>query len=72
MEPEKTVSAEETAISPIDSVASAGDDAQLTLWQAVRTWKKVVLYCLGLSFAVILYGYDQAIVGSVSGIPAFQ
>lgn len=71
-EVEKTLSSKETPISPIDSNTISIDDQDLTLWQAVRKWKKVVLYCLALSFAVILYGYDQAIVGSVSGIPAFQ
>ena len=44
----------------------------LTLWQAVRKWRKIVLYCLGLSCAILLYGYDLVIVGTVSAIPAFQ
>lgn len=57
-----------TALSTADFVA----EDELTLWQAVGKWRKVVLYCVGLNAAVILYGYDQAIVGSVSGLPAFQ
>lgn len=47
-------------------------DKELGIWQAVTKYRKVVLYCVGLSSAVLLYGYDQAIVGSVSGLPVFQ
>lgn len=74
MDVEKTISARETSISRVSSsvAITPDDDRHLSLWLAVRMYKKVVLYCLCLSFAVVLYGYDQAIVGSVSGIPAFQ
>lgn len=69
---EKSNSGHESEISPTTSSTLALGEEKLTLWQAVRKWHKVVLYCLGLSSAVLLYGYDQAIVGSVSGLPAFQ
>ncbi|KFY32323.1 hypothetical protein V493_00308 [Pseudogymnoascus sp. VKM F-4281 (FW-2241)] len=70
---EKPFSEHESIISP--TASSTGDfvtEDELTLWQAVSKWRKVVLYCVGLNAAVLLYGYDQAIVGSVSGLPAFQ
>ena len=71
---EKSLSRLDSTISPTISSTEgvAVDEPELTLWQAVSKWRKLVLYCVGLSSAVLLYGYDQAIVGSVSGLPAFQ
>ncbi|KAJ5116907.1 hypothetical protein N7456_001255 [Penicillium angulare] len=42
------------------------------LWHAIRKWPKVVMYNLALSSAILLYGYDLVIVGTVSAMPAFQ
>ncbi|KAJ5931088.1 hypothetical protein N7466_006581 [Penicillium verhagenii] len=42
------------------------------LWQLLKRWPKVVIYCLALSSAILLYGYDLVIVGTVSAMPAFQ
>jgi len=42
------------------------------LWQLLKQWPKVVMYCLTLSSAILLYGYDLVIVGTVSAMPAFQ
>lgn len=42
------------------------------LWQLLKRWPKVVMYCLALSSAILLYGYDLVIVGTVSAMPAFQ
>ncbi len=44
----------------------------LTLWKSVKKWPKVVLYCVGLTFAILMYGYDYAIVGTTSAMPSFQ
>lgn len=44
----------------------------LTLWQAARKWPKVLGYTLGLTSAILLYGFDTSIVGNVSAIPVFQ
>lgn len=42
------------------------------LWQSVKKWPRVIIYCLILSSAILLYGYDLVIVGSVSAMPSFQ
>ncbi|KAJ5701104.1 Major facilitator superfamily domain general substrate transporter [Penicillium malachiteum] len=42
------------------------------LWNSVKRWPKVVMYNLALSSAILLYGYDLVIVGTVSAMPAFQ
>lgn len=42
------------------------------LWQSLKRWPKVVGYNLALSSAILLYGYDLVIVGTVSAMPAFQ
>jgi hypothetical protein len=42
------------------------------LWQSMKKWPRVVAYCLILSSAILLYGYDLVIVGSVSAMPSFQ
>ncbi|KAJ5118299.1 Major facilitator superfamily domain general substrate transporter [Penicillium atrosanguineum] len=42
------------------------------LWQSVKKWPRVIAYCLILSSAILLYGYDLVIVGSVSAMPSFQ
>ena len=43
-----------------------------TLWQSIKKWPRVVIYCLALNTAILLYGYDLVIVGTVSAMPAFQ
>ncbi|KAF6788184.1 maltose permease (alpha glucoside transporter) [Colletotrichum sojae] len=44
----------------------------LTLWQSIKRWRRVVLYCVGMTSAILLYGYDYVIVGTVSAMPSFQ
>ncbi|KAH0428445.1 maltose permease [Colletotrichum camelliae] len=44
----------------------------LTLWQSIKKWRRVVLYCIGMTSAILLYGYDYVIVGTVSAMPSFQ
>lgn len=48
------------------------DDENLTLWQAIRRWRRVTLYCVGMTSAILMYGYDFVIIGSGSAMPSFQ
>ncbi|KAM5359700.1 hypothetical protein ACJZ2D_014269 [Fusarium nematophilum] len=48
------------------------DDVGLTLYQSVRKWHRVALYCVGMTSAIIMYGFDYVIVGSTSAMPSFQ
>ena len=47
-------------------------DEQNSLWQNVKKYRKVVCITLGLTSAILLFGYDTVIVGTVSGMPTFQ
>ena len=48
------------------------DDSDLTVWQAAKKYRKIMWYCVGLTSAILLYGYDYVIVGSTSAMPSFQ
>lgn len=54
------------------STVEPDKDEHLTLWQALRKWRRVSLYCVGLTSAILMYGFDYVIVGSSSAMPSFQ
>ncbi|KAF2676657.1 MFS general substrate transporter [Lentithecium fluviatile CBS 122367] len=47
-------------------------DERRTLWRYAKKYRKVVWVTFGLASAILLYGYDFVIVGTVSGMPEFQ
>lgn len=47
-------------------------EPELSLWAAIRRFPKIVLWSLALMSTIILWGYDFALVGSVSSMPVFQ
>ncbi|ORY15167.1 general substrate transporter [Clohesyomyces aquaticus] len=47
-------------------------DEDRTLWQNIKRYRKVVGITFGLTSAILLYGFDNVIVGTVSGMPGFQ
>ncbi|KAJ5110484.1 hypothetical protein N7532_001019 [Penicillium argentinense] len=51
---------------------NAPSQGHVPLWQSLKKWPRVVGYNLALSSAILLYGYDLVIVGTVSAMPAFQ
>lgn len=51
---------------------SPGQTEKVSLWQSVKIYPKIVGCCFGLTAAILLYGYDLAIVGTVSAMPEFQ
>jgi hypothetical protein len=56
----------------LDAQQRLQDQNNLKLWQAIRKYPKIVGYCIGLTSAILLSGYDQVIVGTSSAMPAFQ
>ncbi|KAK3186059.1 hypothetical protein K4F52_005283 [Lecanicillium sp. MT-2017a] len=54
------------------AVIEADEFSQLSLWQAIKKWSRVFLFSLGMSSAILMYGYDYVIVGNASAMPAFQ
>ncbi|KAF2729957.1 MFS general substrate transporter [Polyplosphaeria fusca] len=59
-------------ISDVTSHSDEGDDERRTLWQSIKKYRKVVGYTIALTSAILLYGYDNVVVGTVSGMPKFQ
>lgn len=59
-------------IVEVDSASSTVSDEQRTLWQNVKKYRKVTYITLGLTSAILLYGYDNVIVGTISAMPFFQ
>ncbi|PNY23401.1 Uncharacterized protein TCAP_06660 [Tolypocladium capitatum] len=44
----------------------------LTLWQGVKKWPRIVFYCIAVASGILMYGYDYVIVGTTSAMPSFQ
>ena len=42
------------------------------LWRRFRTWPRLSLWALALSVPILLYGYDNVIVGNITSVPEFQ
>ncbi|KAH6625883.1 general substrate transporter [Boeremia exigua] len=64
-------------IFEIDSHADSQADTEAsensqTVWQNAKKYRKVTYVTFGLTSAILLYGYDNVIVGTVSGMPVFQ
>ncbi|CAO2651508.1 Nn.00g040780.m01.CDS01 [Neocucurbitaria sp. VM-36] len=60
-------------ISDVNSAStSQTSDEQRTLWQNVKKYRKVTYITLGLTSAILLYGYDNVVIGTISAMPDFQ
>ncbi|PNH47570.1 hypothetical protein VD0004_g775 [Verticillium dahliae] len=70
------------AVEQFDRVASNGsvltappetnEFTHLKLRQSLWKWRRIVFYCMGMTSAILMYGYDYVIVGTVSAMPSFQ
>lgn len=47
-------------------------EKKLNLFRAIRKWPKVALWSMALTSTILLWGYDHALISSVSGMPEFQ
>ena len=52
--------------------ASEDPESRIALRESVKKWRRVVLYCVGMSSAILMYGYDYAIIGTTAAMPGFQ
>jgi hypothetical protein len=69
----KNASLSEKDLSEVHLPSSLqNSDEHGTLWQNVKRYRRVTYITFGLSSAILLYGYDNVVVGAVSGMPAFQ
>ncbi|KAJ9491605.1 hypothetical protein VN97_g1630 [Penicillium thymicola] len=55
-----------------NGIRAGGKTSHTPLWQSIKKFPTVVGYCLALSSAILLYGYDLVIVGTVAAMPQFQ
>lgn len=60
------------SIMHLEEVDSTDSSKELSLWQALRKWPKVSAYCLALTSAILLWGYDMAMNGNLAGLDQFQ
>lgn len=72
-----SVSSKEMAIAAIDNDTAtaslvANEHGHLTLLQSLKKWRRVSLYCLGMTTGILMYGYDYVIVGTTAAMPSFQ
>ncbi|CAG8248154.1 unnamed protein product [Penicillium nalgiovense] len=56
----------------VDGNDASRKPSHIPLWQSIRKFPRIVGYCLALSSAILLYGYDLVIVGTVAAMPQFQ
>ncbi|KAK4213405.1 maltose permease [Rhypophila decipiens] len=72
--PSKTSSANIASAehSMMENNTGPDPDVDLTLWQSVRKYRRVVYYALGMTSAILMYGYDYVIIGTISAMPSFQ
>ena len=56
----------------VDDIEASRKPSHIPLWQSIRKFPRIVGYCLALSSAILLYGYDLVIVGTVAAMPQFQ
>ncbi|CAG8164161.1 unnamed protein product [Penicillium salamii] len=59
-------------VSTIDMGSTEKRNSPRSLWQAIKRSARIVAYCLALSSAILMYGYDLVIVGTVVAMPQFQ
>jgi hypothetical protein len=59
-------------IEDVSHVDASENKAYVPLWHSLKKWRRIVGYCLALSSAILLYGYDLVIVGTVAAMPQFQ
>ena len=63
---------EQVSLQDNASQAQNSDDEYRTLLQHVKRYRKVSWITLSLASAILLYGYDNVVVGTISAMPQFQ
>jgi SP family general alpha glucoside:H+ symporter-like MFS transporter len=69
-----SVAVEELSEKVLNNEAHNATDAEhnLTVFQALKTYRKAVLWSVLISTTVIMEGYDVTLLGSFMGYPAFR
>ena len=56
----------------VNVVGTIKSTSHIPLWQSIKKFPRIVGYCLALSSAILLYGFDLVIVATVAAMPQFQ
>ncbi|KAJ5583188.1 hypothetical protein N7535_001808 [Penicillium sp. DV-2018c] len=59
-------------VKDVSELDSHGKTTHVPLWHSIKRFPRIVGYCVALSSAILLYGYDLVIVGTVAAMPQFQ
>jgi hypothetical protein len=54
------------------SLPTHDDMEGLSLWETVTESPKAIAYCCCMSLGPFVFGFDNIIIGLVTGMPAFQ
>lgn len=68
----ETLSTQEFNEDGVNGIDADKKTSHIPLWQSIKKFPRIVGYCLALSSAILLYGYDLVIVGTVAAMPQFQ
>jgi MFS transporter, SP family, general alpha glucoside:H+ symporter len=60
------------APTAVESLTVAGAPREMHLWMAVKLHPKIIRYTFLLMSAILLYGFDLVIVGTLPALTAFQ
>lgn len=58
--------------SQVSGATAEEEEANMTLGKSIKQYPKIAGYACFVTIAILLWGYDLVVVGTVSSIPAFQ
>ncbi|KAH6331258.1 hypothetical protein HBI38_019730 [Parastagonospora nodorum] len=61
-----------TSSKPADAQAAFESEKSMTFLQAIRLYKKAIFFSMAMSLAVVMEGYDLAVIGKFHGYDAFR
>lgn len=59
-------------VKSVDEIARNHGLSHESLWHRFRRWPRLSLWALTLLVPILLYGYDNVIVGNITSVVAFQ
>lgn len=59
-------------VKSVDEIVRHHELTHEGLWHRFRRWPRLSLWALALSISILLYGYDNVIVGNITSVSAFQ
>lgn len=57
---------------PVQVTVTPMDYEKLTLFQALKKWKRISWIAMAVAMNILLWGFDSGIVGNLSSMPVFQ